>query len=81
MTACQAAPVLADGSYEALVIDAEEASGDGGELHLSITIVAGEARGEVVEVRAAQLQYRALDLLAMPCILTVQGGQPTVIFD
>ena len=39
------------------------------------------AKGEVVEVRAAQLQYGAIELLAMPCILTVAGGQPKLVFD
>jgi hypothetical protein len=79
VTACQAAPVLADGSYEAMVIEAEDGGDD--QFHLSITILAGEAKGEVVEVRAARLQYDAIDLLAMPCILTVHGGEPSVIFD
>jgi hypothetical protein len=78
VTACQASPVLADGSYEAIVIDAEE----GADLmRLSITILSGPSKGEVVDVRAARLQYDAFDLLAMPCILTVTDGQPSVIFD
>jgi hypothetical protein len=72
--------VLADGSYEALVIDAD-GDGDADTIHLSITIISGDARGEVVEVRAAQLQYDPLDLLAMPCILTITDGEPKVVFD
>jgi hypothetical protein len=72
--------VLADGSYEAIVIDADD-DGEADVMVLSITIVAGPARGRVVEVRAAQLQYHAVDLLAMPCIVTVTDGEPKVVFD
>jgi hypothetical protein len=74
--------MLADGSYEAIVIDAEDGAEDGADvMRLSITILSGPSKGEVVDVRAARLQYDALDLLAMPCILTVTDGQPSVIFD
>ena len=72
--------MLADGSYEAIVVDAD-GDGEPDAILLSIAIISGEAKGEVVEVRAAQLQYDALDLLAMPCILTVQDGEPRVVFD
>ena len=72
--------MLADGSYEAIVIDADGGDQPDG-IHLSITIVSGECKGQVVEVLAAQLQYDPLDLLAMPCILTVQDGHPMVVFD
>ena len=74
-------PVLADGSYEAMVVDARDADDEAGVLVLDITILAGAAKGEVVEVRAGQLQYDAIDLLAMPCILTVTNGQPKLVFD
>lgn len=78
---CQAPEVLADGSYEAIVVDADEAADQPGVMALTIAIVAGPAKGEVVEVLAAQLQYEAIDLLAMPCIVTVAGGQPKLVFD
>jgi hypothetical protein len=70
---------LDDGSYDALVIDAE-AGGDGTVL-LSITIVAGALKGELVSVRATGLGRDPLDLLAMPCALVVQAGAPRVVFD
>jgi hypothetical protein len=73
--------VLDDGSYEAMVIDARDAGDDPEAMVLDITVVTGPAKGEVLEVRAVQLQYDAIDLLAMPCILTVQGGQPKLVFD
>lgn len=76
--------MLADGTYDALVIDADGEDGpdDGpGTMLLCLTITAGEHKGEVVEVRAARLQYDPLDLLAMPCILAVRDGEPRVVFD
>lgn len=80
MTACQALPVLADGTYDALVVDAN-GDGEPDTMLLCLTITDGAARGEVVEVRAVHLQYEPLDLLAMPCILVVAGGEPKVVFD
>lgn len=73
--------VLPDGTYEALVVDADEDLADGGVVVLSLAITTGEAKGDVVEVRAAHLQPDPLALLAMPCILVVAGGQPSVVFD
>ena len=74
-------PVLPDGSYEAMVVDARDVEGEPGVVVLDLTILTGASKGEVLEVRAAHLQYDALDLLAMPCILTVTGGQPKLVFD
>lgn len=83
---CQAVPVtdpgaaLADGSYEAIVVDAEGDS-DPEVMVLSIAVVSGPAKGRLVEVRAVRLQYGVHDLLAMPCVLTVTAGEPKVVFD
>jgi len=75
-----ASGVLADGTYDALVVDAG-GDGDADAILLSLTITGGPAKGEVVDVRAAHLDHDPLDLLAMPCILVVAGGEPTVVFD
>jgi hypothetical protein len=80
MTRAKLLRVLPDGSYEAIVVDAD-GDGDPDLMVLSITIISGEHKGQVVDVQAVQLQYDAIDLLAMPCVLVVQGGEPKVIFD
>ena len=72
--------MLDDGSYDALVIDAN-GDGEADTMLLCLTITAGERKGEVVEVQAVHLQYDPLDLLAMPCILVVTDGEPSVVFD
>jgi hypothetical protein len=71
--------VLDDGTYEAIVVDAEDL--DGGALGLEITIIAGEHKGEVVTVRAEGLGRDSLDLLAVPATLTVADGEPTVALE
>ena len=72
--------VLGDGTYEAIVVDAEGDS-DPEVMVLSIAIISGPAKGQLVEVRAVKLQYDVLDLLAMPCVLAVADGEPKVVFD
>ena len=81
---CQAGAMtdaaFADGTYEGIVVDAEGDS-DPEVMVLSIAIISGPAKGQLVEVRAVRLQYDVLDLLAMPCVLTVADGEPKVVFD
>ena len=69
--------MLPDGSYEGLVVDVTD---DGG-IVLSIVVTDGEHKGGVVEVRSASLHDDAIDLLGMPCVLTVADREPNVVFD
>jgi hypothetical protein len=75
-----ASGALDDGTYEAIVVDAEGDS-DPEVMVLSIAIISGPAKGQMVDVRAVKLQYDVHDLLAMPCVLVVAGGEPKVVFD
>lgn len=68
--------MLADGTYDAMVVDAEDL--DGGAVGLEITILVGEHKGEVVTVRADGLGRAAIELLAVPATLTVADGSPSV---
>lgn len=72
--------LLGDGTYDALVVDAD-GDGEPDAVLLCLTIISGDRKGEIVEVVAAHLDHDPLDLLAMPCILVVQEGRPSVIFD
>jgi hypothetical protein len=69
--------VLADGCYEGLVVDVVDRDG----IVLSIVVTDGEQKGNVVEVRSASMHDDAVDLLGMPCVLNVAGGEPSVVFD
>jgi hypothetical protein len=67
--------VLDDGTYDALVVDAE-ATDDGG-VRIEMTIVAGPAKGEVVALTAHGMPGDPLDLLGIPGTLTVTDGAPS----
>lgn len=71
--------VLADGTYEALVFDAD-GHPDGG-VAVELTILAGEHKGEVISIVATAWTGDALDLLGIPATVTVADGQPSVRFE
>ncbi len=72
--------MLPDGTYDVFVVDARAAdTGDG--LRLDLTILAGDAKGEVVSMRADGLGVGELDALGMPGILTVSGGEPSLVLE
>jgi hypothetical protein len=71
---------LDDGSYDALVVDAEVT--DDGWCRVELTILDGAHKGEVVAVRTDGVDDdRALDLLGIPATLVVEGGVPAVTFE
>ena len=71
--------MLQDGTYDALVFDADETEGGG--VAVELTILAGEHKGEVVSVVSHDWQGDALDLLGIPASLVVTGGRPRVTFE
>lgn len=74
--------MLPDGIYDGVVVDASgDAGDDDAAVRLSIAIAGGEHKGAVVDVRARHLAGDALDLLGMPCTITVTDGQPIVAVD
>lgn len=72
-------PVLEDGTYDAIVFDADEA-GDGVTV-VELTVVAGAHKGEVVSLRTTDWTGDALALLGVPATITVAGGEPRVRFE
>ena len=66
---------LPDGTYDAIVVDAE--ARDDGTTALELTVLAGPLKGEVVEL-AGPTQGEALDLLGVPATITVTDGTPRV---
>jgi hypothetical protein len=67
---------LPDGTYDALVVDTRE--NDDGSVAVDLTIIAGPAKGDVVTLRATELDGDPLDLLGVPATITVAGGEPSV---
>lgn len=75
--------VLADGTYDVVVVDANEAesSDDGPAVGLELAILAGEHKGEMVRLTATGIDRDPLDLLALPATLTVTNGKPCVVLE
>ena len=69
---------LRDGRYDVLIVDATH---DGDELVIELTILAGEHKGEVVALRAAGLEMDELELLGLPGTLHVENGVPRFAID
>lgn len=73
--------MLEDGTYDVLVVDAGELDDPPGAIRIDVTILAGDAKGEVVTLTAVGLGREALDLLAEPGVLTVADGRPRFALD
>ena len=67
--------MLADGTYDAIVVDAERVE-DG--VRLELTITAGPYKGEVVAVRAARLTMDPVNVLGIPARIVVTNNSPRV---
>jgi hypothetical protein len=75
--------MIDDGTYDAFIVDAEEGIGDDGTelMHLSVTILSGTRRGDVVDIAAVRLGRSSIDLIGMPATLTVTDGAPSLSID
>ena len=74
---------LPDGEFPALVIDVEEGLDDTGTavVHLELTILTGEHKGDVVAVSAQGITGSFIELIGMPATITVTDGEPRVAID
>jgi hypothetical protein len=89
--------VLADGTYDAIVVDAADVDAadvdaadvdarDGDEtggacVRLELTIVAGPHKGDMVAVRAEHLAMTAVETLGLPARLVVTDQRPEVVLE
>lgn len=85
--------VLADGTYEVIVVDAADVedadveSADvedadvGTTVRLELAIVTGPSKGDVVVVRAEHLPVSAVEALGLPGRLVVTDRQPEVVLE
>jgi hypothetical protein len=65
---------LPDGSYDAIVVDAEDLDDD--QIGIELTVLAGPEKGRVVEMRGPRGGHDAIDLLGVPATITVTDGTP-----
>ncbi len=72
---------LPDGTYDAIVVDAETT--DDGDVRLELTVTLGAHIGRLVALRSRQVQEGAspamdpLEWLGIPGTLRVKGGEPS----
>ena len=74
MTSTPPGSPLPDGTYDAIVVDADDV-GDG-VITLELTVLAGTEKGRVVEMRGPRGEHDAIDLLGVPATITVTDGTP-----
>lgn len=65
---------LPDGTYDAIVVDAEDLADD--QVGLELTVLAGPEKGRVVEMRGPRGGHDAIELLGVPATITVADGTP-----
>ena len=70
--------VLEDGTYDAVIVDADETEVGSGGLHVELTIVAGPDVGQVVSVRGRFEVVDPIELLGLPATIVVADGRPDV---
>lgn len=72
-------PALPDGTYDAVVVDADE---DDATLYVDLTLTTGEYKGEVISVRRPRsAELDAVALLGIPATVHVEDGRPRIVFD
>ena len=65
--------MLPDGTYDVIVVDAVD---DDGTVRLELTVLAGEHKGEVVNLASPNLAGDPAQLLGVPGTITVTDGRP-----
>ena len=73
--------MLADGTYDAIVVDATDVDGGNAGVRLELTIVVGPHKGDVVAVRAEHLAMTAVETLGLPARLVVTDQRPEVVLE
>jgi len=68
--------MIADGSYDVIVVDIKE--NDEELIHVEFAITSGARRGEMVTVMTSHLSPSPLDLLGRPATLFVDNGAPRI---
>lgn len=69
--------MLADGTYDVIVVDADEIESTDDVVAIEVAIASGAHRGDTVRVQARHLHAaEPLDLLGLPGTLVVRDGQP-----
>ena len=73
--------MLSDGSYDVFIVDAREDEEISRAMHLELAITRGARKGDVISMRASNMQRDAIALIGMPATLRVVDGNPHLVVD
>jgi hypothetical protein len=73
--------MLSDGSYDVFIVDARNEEENFRAMHLELAITSGARKGDVINMRATNMQRDAIALIGMPATLRVVDGEPRLTID
>ena len=73
--------MLGDGTYDAFIVDAREDEEISRAMHIELAITSGASKGDVINMRATNVQRDAIALIGMPATLRVVDGKPHLTID
>lgn len=73
--------VLADGTYDVIIVEADDDENEDRQLHVSVTILSGAHKSEVVDLAVTNFGRPGYELLGLPGTLTVTDGLPHLRID
>jgi hypothetical protein len=71
--------MLTDGTYDAIVVDADQAGP--GAVSLELVLLDGDNKGKVVRVVASRLGREPAAALGLPATIRVLSGNPSVTLE
>ena len=73
--------MLSDGNYDAFIVDAREDEEILRAMHIELAITSGAHKGDLINMRATNVQRDAIALIGMPATLRVVNGEPHLTID
>lgn len=73
--------MLEDGTYDVFIVDANEDDDDVDVVHVTLTILDGAHKSDVIVLHARGLGRDSIDLFGLPGTLVVRDGTPHLDLD
>jgi hypothetical protein len=73
--------MLSDGNYDVFIVDAREDEEILRAMEIDVAITSGAHKGDVITMRATNMQRDAIALIGMPATLRVVDGMPRLTVD
>lgn len=73
--------MLEDGTYDVFIVDANEDDEDADVVHVTLTILDGTHKSDVIVLHARGLGRASIELFGLPGTLVVRDGAPHLELD